>query len=391
MSPALPVGPGSFRRREGNRTMNSDTQEFRLGEGRLSGVLSLVLGLLALGGVLCFRYPGILSVPTVRERFDIPLLRNVLFLAIALSLLMAAVGFVLQRRIGFWFFGMLSAVSAIVLGGADAVAATDARLALPIGLDWFVIDLLLSAILFVPLERIFAQRKQFVLRPEWSTDLSYFAMTHLLIQVVILVTTFFAVVHLRGLVIEPTRRLVAPLPFVLAFPLAVFVADLLQVTVHRAFHRVPFLWRFHAVHHSAAHMDWLAGSRLHLAEVLITRMMVFLPLFLLGFEPPVLYAYIGLVGIQATWVHANLNWDLGPLEHVFVTPRYHHWHHAKDPAYVDANYAIHLPIVDRLLGTHRLPARGWPEAFGTLNDEVPPGIVAQHLFPFRGESSPTIQ
>ncbi len=66
-------------------------------------------------------------------------------------------------------------------------------------------------------------------------------------------------------------------------------ADLVQYGVHRAFHRVPALWRFHAIHHSIREMDWLAGSRLHFVDVVVTRALVVLPAFTLGFSEPALY------------------------------------------------------------------------------------------------------
>ena len=64
--------------------------------------------------------------------------------------------------------------------------------------------------------------------------------------------------------------------------LIILVADLVQYWTHRAYHEVPLLWRLHAVHHSAKSMDWLAGSRQHILELLITRTLVLAPIFVLG-------------------------------------------------------------------------------------------------------------
>ena len=132
-------------------------------------------------------------------------------------------------------------------------------------------------------------------------------------------------------------------------------------------------------------MDWLAGSRMHLVEIVLTRAMVLLPLVVLGFSQGAINAYVILVGLQAVLAHANLGLRFGWLEQVLVLPRYHHWHHARDPAYSDANYAIHLPLVDRLMGTFRLPRDGsWPSDYGVLDPgSVPEGIVQQHLLAFR--------
>ena len=67
------------------------------------------------------------------------------------------------------------------------------------------------------------------------------------------------------------QQAIAGLPYALELFLAVLVADLVQYAAHRAYHEVPFLWRIHAVHHSTRTLDWLAGSRLHIVELLITR------------------------------------------------------------------------------------------------------------------------
>ncbi|MFU8817893.1 MAG: sterol desaturase family protein, partial [Pseudomonadales bacterium] len=136
-------------------------------------------------------------------------------------------------------------------------------------------------------------------------------------------------------------------------------------------------------HHSAPHLDWLAGSRMHVVEVLITRTAVVVPLYLVGFSEPALNAYVLLVGVQAVLAHANFNWQFGPLRYLLVTPQYHHWHHARDPAYVDANYAVHLPIIDMLFGTFRLPGKAWPDSYGVLEPDVPAGFLRQLTFPFR--------
>src|SRR5690606_25032200 len=118
------------------------------------------------------------------------------------------------------------------------------------------------------------------------------------------------------------------------------LADLVQYWVHRAFHRIPWLWRFHAVHHSSRALDWLAGSRLHLVDVLITRALILLPLFLLGFTQAALYAWLVIIAFHAVFNHVNLRFRLGALEALLVTPRFHHWHHAVTP--IDRNFAVHF-------------------------------------------------
>ncbi len=163
------------------------------------------------------------------------------------------------------------------------------------------------------------------------------------------------------------RAWVQALPFWLALLLIVLVADLVQYAVHRAYHEmISALWRLHAVHHSVKHMDWLAGSRQHIVEVIITRTLVLAPIFVLGFDKPVIDAYILVVDFQAVFNHANVSVRLGPLRHVIVTPNFHHWHHAQDAEAIDRNYAAHFAFIDHLFGTAVKSDRAWPDR-KTLN------------------------
>jgi len=175
---------------------------------------------------------------------------------------------------------------------------------------------------------------------------------------------------------------VRDLPFPVALFLIILVADFVQYWTHRAYHEVPALWRLHAVHHSVKHMDWLAGSRQHILELLITRTLVLAPIFVLGFSKGVIDAYIVIVGFQAVFNHANVSVRLGPLRYVIVTPNFHHWHHSQDKEALDRNYAAHFAFLDYLFGTAVRSDRAWPTQYGVLGDYVPRGFWRQLLFPF---------
>jgi sterol desaturase/sphingolipid hydroxylase (fatty acid hydroxylase superfamily) len=69
---------------------------------------------------------------------------------------------------------------------------------------------------------------------------------------------------------------------------------------------------------------------------------------------------------------------------VIGTPRFHHWHHSAEPEAIDKNFAIHLPVIDRLFGTLHLPARAWPASYGIADSAVPDRYPAQLVFPFTG-------
>ena len=129
-------------------------------------------------------------------------------------------------------------------------------------------------------------------------------------------------------------------------------------------------------------MDWLAGSRMHIGEVLITRTLVLAPIVVLGFAKEVIDAYIVIVGFHAVLNHANVSLPLGPLKYLIVTPDFHHWHHAQDPQAIDRNYAAHFAFIDHLFGTAVQSDRQWPERYGVHGDYVPDGFWKQTKFPF---------
>ena len=151
---------------------------------------------------------------------------------------------------------------------------------------------------------------------------------------------------------------------------------------------MPFLWRFHAVHHSVKTMDWLAGSRQHMLELIATRVCVLAPLYILGFSEAAMNGYILIVGFQAVFNHANVHLPWGPLKYLIVTPDFHHWHHASDDEAIDRNYAAHYAFIDYLFGTAVKSTKKFPERYGVVGDYMPDGFVRQQLFPFRRSKAP---
>ncbi len=350
-----------------------------------SASLSAALGLLAVLGVLCFHFPELLTSRDIRTLYTEQFARHLLLFGIIAAFVLGTSAILRNRGKRVALVGVLSAALAVLLGGAtvhfDPIDATPFSL----GLDWFVLSLFFTALVFVPIEHLLAVRPHSPLRPEWRTDLAYFFLSHVLVQFILIAVTA-STRAVSALVAFPAlQAMIQSLPTWLQFVLAVFVADLAQALLHRTYHNLPWLWRFHAVHHSSRHMDWLAGSRIHLLEILLTRSVVLLPLVVLGFSSAAVNAYVILVGLQAVLAHANLRTDFGWLEYLLVTPRYHHWHHARHRDFIDVNYAIHLPLVDMLMGTFRLPPRGqWPEEYGVMKLEtVPTGLLAQTLMPLR--------
>jgi sterol desaturase/sphingolipid hydroxylase (fatty acid hydroxylase superfamily) len=357
----------------------------RPGRGLASGVVALSLAILCFLGVLAFHFPEYLTTPQLRRSYDVELLRQVLYWALVAAGAIALFNMVFGR-VRWLSAGTFALIGlALALGGHRVEVDPDFPDGTPyIGLDWFILDLLGSALIFIFIEKLWPLRRdQPVFRPEWQTDFHHFIVNHLLVGFVLLATNL-AVHRLFGWAAhDGVQGWVQGLPFWAELFLIVLVADLVQYWTHRAYHEVPALWRLHSVHHSAKTMDWLAGSRQHIVELLATRTLVLAPIFVLGFSKEVIDAYIVIVGFQAVFNHANVSVRLGPLRYVIVTPNFHHWHHSQDTEAIDRNYAAHFAFLDHLFGTAVQSDRAWPERYGVVGDGVPDGWWAQLRHPFR--------
>ena len=363
------------------KTGDMSANAFAFGTGRISGYVALSLGVMSLLAVLCFRYPSWLTTGQLREVYDLRVLRIVLRVAMWVSLSCGLFTFVRNRNKRMGAIGVLCTVVAYALGGWRIEVGPLHDHALSLGVDWLLLDLLASAVLFIFIEKVFPRYPdQVILRPEWKLDATYFAFNHLLIGLLLLVGNHFAPAVFGWAVNAHVQRFVENLPLPGQIVLLVVCADFTQYWVHRAYHEVPWLWRIHAVHHSTEHMDWLASSRNHVLETLIDRSIAMVPLYLLGPQKAALDLYVVFAALQAVFVHANVGLPLGPLAHVLVTPRYHHWHHSSDKPAIDTNYAVHLPLFDRLFGTFHMPELHWPIEYGTTK-RIPRTFLRQLAYP----------
>jgi len=354
----------------------------RFGTGWISGVLALVLAVVGLGTVLCLRYPQLLTVADARGMYNVPLIRLALHFVLIAAFLLGIVSLVLRKQKVLSFSALGLVLAAAVLGGSRATTRFEIESDVYFGLDWFLLNLLLTGVIFIPIERFLKRVDQPIFRIEWREDLLYFFVSSLLVQALTYLSMAPSLAILRTANLGGIRAAVASQPLLLQFVEIMFLTDLVQYWLHRLFHRVSWLWKFHAVHHSAQAMDWLAGSRMHLLEIVVLRGCTLIPMYVLGFAEPALYGYIFTVYLFSTLVHANLRTGFGRLERWLVTPRFHHWHHGIEPEAVDVNFAVHFPWLDRLFGTYHLPADGrWPSGYG-ITGEMPRGFLRQHLFPF---------
>ena len=351
-----------------------------------SSVLALTLAILCLLGVAAFHYPQYLTTPELRQAYSPDMIRHVLLVALVLSGSISLLNVLFRRRRNLNAVAGALVLISIAAGGSHVPVADFPDHTPYIGLDWFILDLLGSTIIFAALEKLFPLYKgQLLFRKEWQTDMMHFAFNHFIVGLALL-TVNFAIHRLFGWMLnESVHDAVQATPFIPQLLLCILVADLVQYWFHRSYHEVPFLWRFHAVHHSAKTMDWLAGSRQHMLELICTRVGVLGALYVLGFEKNVMDIYIVIVGFQAVFNHANVHLPWGPLKYVFVTPDFHHWHHSSDDVAIDRNYAAHYAFLDHLFGTAIKGQEGFPEKYGVQGDYMPDGFVKQQKFPFTSQ------
>ncbi len=243
--------------------------------------------------------------------------------------------------------------------------------------------LLLLAVVFIPLERLLALHQgQKILRHGWGTDLVYLLVNRLPIQLGLVIVLGATAYASSLLVPDWFRATVAAQPLWLQCAEALLLADLGFYAAHRAFHAVPFLWRFHAVHHSIEELDWLAGARVHPIDQILTKGLSLVPLYALGFSTGAIAIHATIYMWHSVLLHSNIRLRFGPLGWLVASPDFHHWHHANERSAYDRNFAGQLAVLDRLFGTHHHPPGQVPQRYGI--DDPPLAGYWNHLrYPFR--------
>lgn len=235
--------------------------------------------------------------------------------------------------------------------------------------------LLLASLTFAFAERLRpARRGQPLLRRELAVDLLYLALHgHF--------WWFLFGTWIQGTADRANELLSLPtgaawlggLHWILQFLVYAVVADFLQWCVHNLLHRVPFLWRFHQIHHSAQAMDWAVNFRFHWIETIVYRSLLYVPLAFLGGEPSALFAAAVFGTFWGHFNHSNLDLSIGPLAYVFNSPKMHLWHHdASTEGGPAKNFGIVFSAWDWIFGTAYWPRDREPSRIGFEGDEAVP-------------------
>ena len=245
--------------------------------------------------------------------------------------------------------------------------------------------LVILVAVFVPLERLFAVHPRKVLRKGILTDLGYYFLSGLATSVLLSLPISVLAWLVHRMIPGSFQAAMAGLPLLARTALGLVAGEVGYYWGHRWSHEIPFLWRFHAIHHSAEEVDFLINTRAHPVDMVFGRFCGMVPLFVLGLGGPIgpegstVPVLVGLIGVVwGFFIHANLRWRFGPLEWFVSSPAFHHWHHTKSGP-INRNYASTLPWLDWLFGTRYLP-REFPADYG-IKAKMPDFLIDQLVYP----------
>ena len=240
--------------------------------------------------------------------------------------------------------------------------------------------LLMTPFVFILLERYFPYQKGLsIFRKGFWIDFFWYT----------LIQSFFLKILIFDYIIAPSEVALGidktgyishwPLWAIVLF--FVITHDFYIYWFHRFQHSNPWFWRTHEAHHSVENVDWLAGSRSHVVEIIINQTIEFLPIFfLLDVQTAAIVVPIKAL-IDALWgqfIHANIDVKLGRLGYLINGPELHQWHHADHAEVYHANFSTKLALWDWMFGTIYKPGFK-PRQFGVWY-RFPRGWAEQHVF-----------
>ncbi len=229
-----------------------------------------------------------------------------------------------------------------------------------------------AALMFtLALERLIpAEPNRKILSVSFAHDLAWFVYEPVLHAAVL--ATYIALLErtYEAFFSSLTLSALSATPGWLRFTLALLLMDLCYWGQHVLNHRIPFLWQFHAVHHSQRQLNFFTDFRYHAFEYVIRHTFLVVPFLFLRIDPPVIVSVAVVKEWYSRFYHGNIRTNLGPLKYVLVTPQSHRVHHSLDPRHRDVNFGAIFSFWDFLFKKQYVGFDEYPET-GIDDDQFP--------------------
>ena len=252
----------------------------------------------------------------------------------------------------------LAGVTAVIVWSGIAELLQQGRLESVLQAGWaeLAAPLLVALVVLTGIaERIWPAEPRPVLARGHLQDACYLALHAI---VVIPLMTLLSVgaagllgAHAGWITLHPAQHW----PAWLLIPVTVMAMDGANWLAHYADHRLGFLWRFHALHHSQEELSVLTSFRAHPLMHTTGFLLATVPVVVLMPGRPIAPVLITIYVCIGTLQHANLRWTFGPLGRVIVSPAYHRLHHDREDQSI--NLGVVLTVWDVLAGRARFTSR----------------------------------
>lgn len=220
-------------------------------------------------------------------------------------------------------------------------------------------------------------------KKDWINDAIYFVFIQsLLSKALVWLTVVFLMAFLANNNLILTTIWPQNLPIAVQVILVILISDFLRYWLHRLSHTIPFLWRFHAVHHSVDKLYWLNTSRFHPIEKALQFSLDVLPFMLIGVSQEVIALHFVLYAVNGSFQHCNIIIKYGWLNYVVSSGDLHRWHHSREIDESNNNYGNNVIIWDLIFGSFFLPKDRVVEELGLKNKEYPSDFLNQMKTPF---------
>jgi sterol desaturase/sphingolipid hydroxylase (fatty acid hydroxylase superfamily) len=246
-----------------------------------------------------------------------------------------------------------------------------------------IIGSVITSVFFICLEKTFPAQQQRILREGWHIDITHFVINYFAVQLgaILAVLPVYLLFYSFSWAIPPgVQAVITSQPGWLQFLEAFLIAEISSYIIHRLVHTIPWLWQFHSIHHCSPDLDWLSALRFHPIDLVLERLFIVVPLFLLGFSKEVLEVYALTRTFQSLFIHTNINFDFPILRWLIATPESHRWHHDEAPETQNKNFG--QPFIDFLFGTLYLPNDKKPAVYG-VHGLMLDSYKEQLMYPFQ--------